>query len=168
MTLKRGKTKTKVKKSKSYFFKKSLNSFIIKLLMIIVSLSIFILVIYKAYNYSIKPIDLKNIPYIKNNRDCDKEEFDENDGLIFSNQDKKVYDTLKQKSKDSYKQKSKSEKITQDFSHKQIFDIVQEIKKDEAKDYENYKPVVNTKNKNISSKVNKKKISIKSIFDVLE
>ena len=168
MTLKRDKTKAKTKKSKSYFFKNSLSSFIIKLLIIIISLSIFILVIYKAYNYSIKSIDLKKIPYIENNRSCDKREFDENDGLIFSNQDKKVYDSLKQKNKNSYKKNSKSEKVTQDFSHKQIFDIVQEIKKDELKDYENDKPMINTKNKNISSKINKKKISIKSIFDVLE
>ena len=49
------------------------------------------LVIYKAYNYYVKPIDLKNIPYIKNNKICDKIKFNENDGIIFSNQDKKVY-----------------------------------------------------------------------------
>lgn len=166
MTLKKGKSKTKTRKSKFYFSKaiKTLRRIIIKLLIIILSLSVFTLIIYKAYNYSIKPLDLKNIPYIKN-RKCDKIKFNENDGIIFSNQDKKVYDSLKQRN--SYNQNLKSEKVIQDFSHKQIFDIVQEIKKDELKENQNNKSKRITKEKNTSNKIKKKKVNTQSIFDVL-
>ena len=169
MALKKDKNKIKTKKSRFYSSKitKTLRSIIIKLLVIIISLLIFMLVIYKAYNYYVKPIDLKNIPYIKNNKKCDKIKFNENDGIIFSNQDKKVYDSLKQKKRDSYKQNLKSEKVIQDFSHKQIFDIVQEIKKDEFKENQNNKPKPVTEKKNISNKIRKKKMNTQSIFDVL-
>jgi hypothetical protein len=170
MALKRGRNKTKTKKSRFYSSKitKTLRSIIIKLLVTVISLLIFMLVIYKAYNYYVKPIDLKNIPYIKNNKICDKIKFNENDGIIFSNQDKKVYDSLKQKKRDSYKQNLKSEKVIQDFSHKQIFDIVQEIKKDEFKEDQKSKSKPVIEKKNISNKIKKKKMNTQSIFDVLE
>ena len=67
---------------------------------------------------------------IKKNDRCIKRKFEQNDGLIFSNQDKLIYNSIKQKNEKIYDSHSKSENITQDFSHKQIFDIVQDIKRD--------------------------------------
>ncbi len=126
------KNKVKTRKSRSFFFSngKALKQFIFKALFIIISIAIFFLVIYKAYYYSRNPIDIEHIPLIKKNDRCIKRKFEQNDGLIFSNQDKLIYNSIKQKNEKIYDSHSKSENITQDFSHKQIFDIVQDIKRD--------------------------------------
>ncbi|WP_323733076.1 hypothetical protein [Candidatus Bandiella euplotis] len=63
---------------------------------------------------------------IKNTGECVKKRFDGNDGLIFSNQDKIVYNGVISNKKSNGK--LESEEIFQDFSHQQIFDIIQDFK----------------------------------------
>ncbi|WP_236870022.1 hypothetical protein [Candidatus Bandiella numerosa] len=137
------------------------------------------MIIYKAYYYSRNPIDIEHIPLIKKDDRCIKRKFEQNDGLIFSNQDKLIYNSIKQKNEKIYDSHSKSENITQDFSHKQIFDIVQDIKRDNMSINENEnsksedQEIVDKTNININQSQNKsdhsshQKSSIKSIFELL-
>jgi hypothetical protein len=175
MSLKKKKVKTR--KARSFFFsnRKIYKRFIFRALFVMVSISIFCLIIYKAYNYAHNPADIEHIPLIKKDNKCVKREFEENDGLIFSNQDKIVYNSIKQRDKKTNHSNYKSESVIQDFSHKQIFDIVQDIKKDSADVHENDKSAkqkifnkkkINKNNRKLNSS-NKTKSNIKSIFEVL-
>ena len=171
------KSKVKKRKPRSFFFsnRKTFKRFVFKALFVIVSMIIFCLVIYKAYNYAHNPVDIEYIPLIKKDNKCVKRKFEENDGLIFSNQDKIVYNSIKQRDKKTNHFNYKSESVIQDFSHKQIFDIVQDIKKDSADVHKNDKSVkqkiFNKKKMNKNSfelnSSNKKNSNIKSIFEVL-
>jgi hypothetical protein len=173
MSLKKNKVKTR--KSRSFFFsnRKVFKRFIFRALFVIVSIIIFSLIIYKAYNYAHNPVDIEHVHLVKKDNKCVKRKFEQNDGLIFSNQDKIVYNSIKQKGKKiNY---SNSESVIQDFSHKQIFDIVQDIKKDSSTVYNNSKPIdqkfpnkktINKNNRKLNYS-NKKKSNIKSIFEVL-
>jgi len=176
MSLKKNKVKTR--KPRSFFFnnRKTVKKFVFRALFVVVSMIIFCLIIYKAYNYAHNPVDIEHIPLIKKDNKCVKRKFEENDGLIFSNQDKIVYNSIEQSDKKVNHSNSKSESVIQDFSHKQIFDIVQDIKKDNADVYKNDK---SAKQKNFNKKIinknkrklnfsNKKKSNIKSIFEVLD
>ncbi len=177
MSLKKNKVKTR--KKRSFFFSnhKAYKRFIFRALFVITSIIIFSFIIYKAYNYAHNPVDIEHVPLIRKDNQCVKRDFEQNDGLIFSNQDKIVYNSIKQKGKKTDYPNSKSESIIQDFSHKQIFDIVQDIKKDSADVHKNTKSVKQkvfskeTANKNNhqlnSSNKKKSTAKIKSIFEVL-
>ncbi|MFQ3307756.1 MAG: hypothetical protein ACI8ZF_001020 [Candidatus Midichloriaceae bacterium] len=86
-----------------------------------------------------------------------------------------MYNSIKQRDKKTNHFNYKSESVIQDFSHKQIFDIVQDIKKDSADVHKNDKSVkqkiFNKKKMNKNSfelnSSNKKNSNIKSIFEVL-
>lgn len=175
MSLKKNKVKTR--KPRSFFFsnRKAPKRFVFRALFIIACITIFFLIIYKAYNYAYNPVDIEHIPFIKKDDKCVKRKFEQNDGLIFSNQDKIVYNSIKQKGKKTNHSNSKSESVIQDFSHKQIFDIVQDIKKDSADIHKNdksakqkvfNKKIIDKNNLKLNSS-NKKKSTIKSIFEVL-
>ena len=126
------KRNTKTRQSTSFFCKhlKTFRIFIIKALYLFIALAIFTLILYKSYYYIFNPINLVDIPLIKNNNICFKKKFNQNDGFIFSNQDKAIYNSMQQDNQVLNTKEGKFEKIIQDFSHKQIFDIVQDIRKD--------------------------------------
>jgi histone acetyltransferase (RNA polymerase elongator complex component) len=75
-----------------------------------------------------RPVDVVNIPLIKNMHTCIKTKFTGNDGIIFSNQDKIIYNEMILKDKNKKREEKKPEEVAQDFSHQQILDIVKEIK----------------------------------------
>lgn len=171
------KNKIKVKRSKSSFLRnpKASRIFIFNVVLVISSIAIFSIIIYKAYNHAYNRVDIAYITLIKNDNKCIKKRFEENDGIIFYNQDKVVYNSIKQKGKEINSANSKSQNITQDFSHKQIFEIVQDIKKDSAYVRKNSKfmdhkapnkKVINNKNSKLNYS-NEKKSKIKSVFEVL-
>ena len=145
-------------RKKSFFasYAKSIRDFILKLAFILINIGFFIFIIYKAYKYALDPVDLQNIPLIKYTNKPVKKKFNKNDGLIFLNQDKVIYNTIMKNSK-SEKGKE-TEKILQDFSHQQIFDIVQDIK-----NVKNTPRQMGQKSKKVDVKNNKKKISPKNI-----
>ena len=130
MSSRRKKRKTVAKKSFFHKYSSKLTNLLLKLIVVLISLGALAYIVYKAYTYTIRPVDVKNIPVVQNTHQCVKKKFTGNDGLIFSNQDKIVYNEmiLKDKNKNKQSIEKKSEEVSQDFSHQQIFDIVKDIK----------------------------------------
>lgn len=87
---------------------------------------------YKYSNFLITPVEKKNIPLITNKFECTRDRFYKNDGLIIPNQDKVIYDTIRKTSDPIKPRDFVSEEIMQDFSHNQIFDIIEYVRKSEC------------------------------------
>ena len=159
----------KTKKRKNSFFAKHskiLKSFVFKISLVIISIGIFILIIYKAYKYALDPIDLQNIPLIKSTNQSIKKGVNQNDGLVFSNQDKVVYNDITVSNKST---KKRPKKISQDFSHQQIFDIVQDIKQGSQQQVKSKSQKDSIKDlKKKTGKKDQNKKNDKSIFQVLD
>ncbi|MFQ3307722.1 MAG: hypothetical protein ACI8ZF_000986 [Candidatus Midichloriaceae bacterium] len=159
------KKKVAKKKSTKSFFSHKIG---IKIFIVLISICIFIYVLYKSYKYATEPVNIDAIPLISNEKICIKAKNDKNDGLIFSNQDKIVYDSLK-KNSTTTKKKKESKKVIEDFSHQQIFDIVKDIKgiKDDVSVNPNVKKNVKPKENSVNKKL-PKKAAIKKKKDVFD
>ena len=161
-------------KSKNPFFadhSKSLRNFLLKAGFALMSVGIFIFVIYKAYKYALDPVNLENIPLVENTNKTVKKKFNRNDGLMFSNQDKVIYNDIATGNKPKKNEKKGSKKISQDLLHQQIFDIVEDIKNPKNASHRQIKPKSKGTNiKNSKEKMQKKdiqKYNTKSIFQIL-
>ena len=164
-------SKKRVTKKKGSFFtkySKTLRNFLLKILFTLISIGVFILIIYKAYKHALDPVDLQNIPLMKSINKPVKKKFNKNDGLVFFNQDKVVYNDIAINNKSI---KKVPEKISQDFSHQQIFDIVQDIKNIKSNTQEQAKSKsqgVNAKNtQKRTQQENFKRSNRRSVFQVL-
>ena len=160
-------TKKASKKKKSFFIRhsKALRNFLLRTIFTLVSIGIFIFIVYKAYKHVLDPVDLQNIPLVKSINKPVKKSFNKNDGLAFFNQDRIVYDdiTINDKS-----MKKAPKKILQDFSHQQIFDIVQDIKSSTQKSTKLKSQGIDAKNtKKKTQQEILKKNNERSVFQVL-
>ncbi len=121
--------RAKVKKKKSSFFKKHSNflSVFLRIAIIFVVIGAFAFIVYKAYVYTGGNTDIENLPTIV--RQCKeiKSPYHVNDGKVFSNQDKHIYENLSKNHKK--KAQPRSQEPVEEFSHHQIFEIIEDIKK---------------------------------------
>ena len=96
----------------------------------IVNMCILFMMIYESFNFLSNTTDIEYIPFIKSSNHCIKYKFYKNDGLIFSNQEKSFFDKMQQDSKVMESNNVQSEKLILDFSHREIFNIIKNLKKD--------------------------------------
>jgi len=106
---------------------KSPKIFGIKFITIKITLIFLILVSYRSYNYANNTIDYQTIPYLKKTDICYIMKSNENDGLVFLNQDKKIYENFSGSKRYREQKKRKPEIIIEGFSHEEIIDIVKNI-----------------------------------------
>lgn len=149
----------KNKKNKSTFinlFKfSSIKILFLKLLIAFISIIIFYLIVYEAYNYVIRPVNMDNIPLVKYENNDYRQKPDAKDGIVFSNQNKMIYNSLN-KNKTSKSNKAIKEHLNKEYSHDEIFKILENA--DNKENAYNKKTKKQNSQKNITpNKVTKNK-----------
>lgn len=161
------------RKSKNSILGKFINSLssrriLYKLLLAFICIFVFYFIVYEAYNYVLRPINMNNIPLIKFENCNVKSKPQTDDGITFSNQNKLIYNNLKKKPVKN----NKKEIMKQEYSYEEIFKILDDTKptkKDINKKKEEVKKNHNTlkalkKPKNPVKAVKKSK----NVFSVIE
>jgi hypothetical protein len=114
---------------------RSIHRIMLKAMVALLSILLFVFIIHKSYEYALNPVNFHEIPLIKRANKPIKKKFTKNDGLIFLNQDKLIYNSIGSDNKNKpHKKLEHTEKVLQDFSHQQIYNIVQGIKNSHEKD----------------------------------